>query len=90
MFHRSIVVLAAAAALIPTAGSARAASPHHRAGASVRETRGYPSEVTVDGQSYKVCSKTVVDSCINPRQAGLHFGNRPMADWPGQPASMKK
>lgn len=36
---------------------------------------------------YPLCSATVRDECINPRQAGRNFGNRPLAYWPGQPAS---
>jgi hypothetical protein len=30
------------------------------------------------------------DSCVNPREAGLNYGNRPLNYWPGQPASEMK
>ena len=90
MFHRSILVLAAAATLLPAGTAAFAAAPHPRTTTAARNHAGHATEVTVDGQSYKVCSKTVTDSCINPRQAGLHYGNTPMKNWPGEPASMKK
>jgi hypothetical protein len=90
MFHRSIIVLVAAVAVVPVGTAAFAAAPHPKAAVAARNHRGHPTEVMVDGQSYKVCSKTVTDSCINPRQAGLHYGNTPMKSWPGEPASMKK
>jgi len=37
-----------------------------------------------------VCNAQRQDECINPRAAGLHFGNRPLAYWPGKPASEMK
>ena len=43
--------------------------------------------VMVDGKEVAVCSKTVMDSCINPREAGLKYGNVPLKYWPGKPAS---
>ena len=52
-----------------------------------RDARGRATKVSVDGTEYLVCSRTVVDSCINPRQAGLNFGNVPLSYWPGKPAS---
>ncbi|MGX7951800.1 hypothetical protein ACWPM1_04460 [Tsuneonella sp. HG249] len=36
---------------------------------------------------YPLCSATVTDSCINPREAGKNYGNRPLNYWPGRPAS---
>jgi hypothetical protein len=36
---------------------------------------------------YPLCSATVTDSCINPREAGKNYGNRPLNYWPGKPAS---
>jgi hypothetical protein len=44
---------------------------HHAAAAS------YPDSVTLDGKDYKVCKGGMQDDCIEPRQAGLGFGNRP-------------
>lgn len=43
--------------------------------------------VTVEGKDYPICSKTVSDGCINPREAGLKYGNVPLSYWPGKPAS---
>lgn len=36
---------------------------------------------------YPVCSATVTDSCVNPREAGKNYGNVPLKYWPGKPAS---
>ena len=36
---------------------------------------------------YPPCSATRTDSCVNPREAGLNYGNRPLNYWPGKPAS---
>ena len=38
-------------------------------------------------REYPVCGGEVQDSCINPREAGLNYGNRPLEYWPGRPAS---
>ena len=37
--------------------------------------------------SYPVCKGNIQDECINPREAGLKWGNRPLKYWPGHPAS---
>jgi hypothetical protein len=52
-----------------------------------RDAKGHPTKVIIDGQVYPVCTKTVTDSCINPRQAGLNWGDAPLSSWPGAPAS---
>ena len=36
---------------------------------------------------YPPCRGDRQDNCINPREAGLNYGNRPLAYWPGRPAS---
>lgn len=36
---------------------------------------------------YPLCSATVTDSCVNPREAGKNYGNVPLKSWPGRPAS---
>lgn len=40
------------------------------------EPRGYP-----------LCSRTVHDECVNPREAGRNYGREPLDNWPGRPAS---
>ncbi len=52
-----------------------------------RDSRGRATKVTVDGREYVVCTAMIMDSCINPRQAGLNFGNVPLDTWPGRAAS---
>jgi hypothetical protein len=39
------------------------------------------------GDSYPPCKGAVQDHCVNPREAGLNYGNRPLNRWPGRPAS---
>ena len=41
-----------------------------------------------DGE-YPPCKGDVKDGCVNPREAGLNYGNRPLGHWPGKPASEK-
>lgn len=45
-----------------------------------------PAATRASGE-YPVCSATVTDGCINPREAGKNYGNRPLNYWPGRPAS---
>ena len=45
-----------------------------------------PAATRANGE-YPLCSATVTDSCINPREAGKNYGNRPLNYWPGKPAS---
>lgn len=52
-----------------------------------RDSRGRATKVMVEGREYVVCTAVIMDSCINPRQAGLNFGNVPLDTWPGRPAS---
>ena len=49
--------------------------------------RGQATKVRIEGQVYDVCMKNDQDGCINPRAAGLKWGNRPLSYWPGRPAS---
>lgn len=41
---------------------------------------------STDG-NYPPCKGAVQDHCVNPREAGLNYGNRPLGHWPGKPAS---
>lgn len=96
---RSILYLGLASGLLAASPALAKPVSHHAgpqhatgftaSGAQIlaRDSNGRASKLLVDGQVYAVCSATVTDSCINPRQAGLDFGNRPLASWPGHPAS---
>lgn len=64
------------------------------ASTSPATTTRYVSNEVVEGNrqatpqaEYPVCKGEVQDSCINPRAAGLSWGNRPLDHWPGKPAS---
>lgn len=54
-----------------------------------KDAKGRPTVVKIDGQDYKVCTADGQDGCINPREAGLKWGNTPLNYWPGKPASEK-
>lgn len=49
--------------------------------------RGQATQVRISGTVYEVCMGEATDNCINPRAAGLNWGNRPLDHWPGKPAS---
>ena len=49
--------------------------------------QGKATKVKIGDKVYDVCMKNDQDGCINPRAAGLNWGNRPLTYWPGQPAS---
>lgn len=99
--HKSAILAVSAFAAVGLAASpALAKTKHHKpvarpaatapmpkAEVVERDARGHATMVSVEGQQYKVCSATVTDSCIQPRQAGLNWGNTPIDYWPGKPAS---
>ncbi len=78
-------------------GAAPAAATPTRSGAT-GEIRYESSPVTqtlptgaapkADGE-YPPCKGDMKDGCVNPREAGLNYGNRPLDHWPGKPASEK-
>lgn len=43
--------------------------------------------VRIEGREYPVCQGDQKDGCINPRDAGLDWGEREIDYWPGKPAS---
>lgn len=78
-----------AACMLGTATLADAAPAAPRPEIVERDSRGRAASVRIDGQVYKVCSAQVTDSCINPRQAGLNFGNQPLNRWPEKSSKAK-
>jgi len=36
---------------------------------------------------YPLCGGAIQDECVNPRQAGMHYGRIPLGYWLGRPAS---
>lgn len=68
---RYLLMLAAVAVAVPLGSAAMAADPPQKADVTARDNRGRPTEVSIDGQTYKVCSATIKDACINPSQIGV-------------------
>lgn len=85
------IATAAAALVLPAAAFAQPRDPMQQdqrdAQITARDGRGHATQVQVDGQTYAVCTRDKQDGCINPRDAGLRWGNRELGYWPGQPAS---
>jgi hypothetical protein len=79
--------IAATGLMIGSAANANHHEKGEKAMTAVAATDG--KAVMIDGIQVAVCTKDVQDSCINPREAGLNWGNRPLDYWPGKPASDK-
>jgi hypothetical protein len=52
-----------------------------------RDARGKATKVRINGQEIAVCTSDNSDGCINPREAGLGWGNSTAKTWPGRPIS---
>ena len=64
--------------------------PKPKAEVVERDAQGRATKISIDGKVYEVCREGKADGCINPRDAGLDFGNVPLDHWPGRPASEAK
>ena len=66
-----------------------AAMPNANASATVATTPSRTTNMAAApaAKEYPPCRGDVQDSCVNPREAGLNYGNRPLGYWPGRPAS---
>ena len=51
-----------------------------------RNAQGKATKVLLEGKVYAVCMSEQQDSCIQPRAAGLNWGDVPLRYWPEQPA----
>lgn len=78
-----------AGALLVGATAVQAAVPaaQQKALITARAPDGRATQVQINGKDYAVCSVSVQDNCINPRAAGLNFGNRALNYWPGHPSN---
>ena len=87
---KKIIAAAALAGLATVA--APAIADDHGMKAKVVETnaRGKATKVEIEGKVYDVCTSDNSDGCINPREAGLKWGNYSMKYWPGEPISRKR
>ena len=71
-------------------GSAAHANNHEKGEAMMTPVVAEDGKTVMFGdKEVAVCTKELQDSCINPREAGLNWGNRPLDYWPGKPASEK-
>jgi hypothetical protein len=85
--YTAILTTAAAAVAAPAIGQSYTTSSE--AEVVERNAQGKATKVRVDGTIYEVCMSQNQDSCINPRAAGLNWGDVPLGYWPGKPASTK-
>jgi len=75
------------AAILAAGLTAPAFAAGEKAEVVERDAKGRATKVSVGGVVYTVCVGDMSDGCINPREAGLNFGNVPLNHWPGRPAS---
>lgn len=81
-----IIALSAASLAIATAGTAAAQDKAYQAKSPEvveRNAQGKATKVKVGETVYDVCMSATQDNCINPRAAGLNWGDRPLSYWPG-------
>lgn len=93
---RKITILSAiTAATMAFSGVANAAQSEMPDGAKTeakaevlqKAANGRAQTIMLNDREYQVCGGDVTDGCINPREAGLNYGNRALDYWPGKPAS---
>ena len=90
-----MILSAAAAATLAFSGAANAGQSEMGDGAKAdakaevltKGANGRAQTIMLNGKEYQVCGGDVTDGCINPREAGLNYGNRALDYWPGKPAS---
>ncbi len=83
------IVLLAAMLAMPALAEDPPAEPRPKAEVVERDAAGRATRISIEGKVYEVCRDGKTDGCINPRDAGLDFGNVPLDHWPGKPASEK-
>ncbi|MBT2133433.1 hypothetical protein KK137_03710 [Croceibacterium sp. LX-88] len=76
----STVVLSLIAVAQPALAQGQSTKP--KAEVVERDARGKAIKVKIGDTVYDVCREGKYDSCINPREAGLAFGNVPLDTWP--------
>ena len=75
----------AASAAATSSATTSAGTTHQFVRSEVIQTT--PAASVAAGAEYPPCKGDQKDSCVNPREAGLNYGNRPLQYWPGRPAS---
>lgn len=83
------LILATLAGSVLALGAPAYAEHHEEPKAEVveKDAKGTPTKVKIGDTIYDVCTAEKQDGCINPKAAGLKFGNTPLNYWPGKPAS---
>lgn len=72
------ILVAAPMLVVALPAQAHQAKAHHgKHHHAAKSAMPYPDSVTLDGKEYKVCKAGIQDDCVQPREAGLGFGNRP-------------
>lgn len=93
-FEAALVALAATGAASAGAAQAQERDPTGtRAESPVVVERGDDGRATavrIGGTVYPVCASEGQDGYIQPRAAGLGWGDRPLQRWPGRPASQMR
>lgn len=86
---KTLIATAAAATALVMAGPALADDHTSSDGWEVveRNDRGHATKVRRDGNTLDVCMNERQDNCIQPREAGLGWGDRPLDYWPGHTTS---
>jgi hypothetical protein len=84
-----VISMATLASAVPLAAQAQSTDQSGRQQAEIiqRGPDGRASVVRIGGRDYPVCTGAQQDGCIEPRTAGLKWGDRPLSYWPGKPAS---
>jgi len=84
-----IASMATLAFAAPLSAQAQSSDQSGKAQVVERGPDGKASVVRIDGRNYPVCSTSGAkqDGCIEPRAAGLKWGDHPLKYWPGKPAS---
>lgn len=74
------LLIGSVAAILLTASPALAHKGHHHAKGG-HHGAATPKTVKLDGVEVPVCTAKGQDKCVNPREAGLHFGNVAAKDY---------
>ena len=76
-----------AALAIGLAAPAMAQNATTKAEVVEKNARGQAIKVRIEGKVYDVCMNEAQDGCIQPRAAGLNWGDVPLNHWPGEAVS---
>jgi len=87
------IILSGAAGLLAALPAIAMAQPAPGGQAARTEFQSSPVVQTTTPPptgDYPLCDRQNKDRCVNPREAGKNWGNRPLDHWPGQSATEKR